>query len=424
MVIKPFNLPVMSPTDKCFNFCITQVGCKLSCRPLTKNRSFPAGCSPVFVVCIMEVLQMIMKETIQGNNVEGLIHVSDNTPGFTRKKHGKGFAYYDTTGRKITDQKINRRLNALAIPPAWENVWISPSTAGYLQATGVDSKNRKQYLYHPRWLEYQQASKFSKIKEFARVLPEIRETVSANLMKPGWPKDKVLSLIIGILDETYIRIGNNQYLDENGTKGLTTLRRKNLILEDDSVTFSYKGKSGKYRRLMIYNSLFRKLIRECSELRGYEVFRYEDKGRRTVPVHSGDVNDFLKEITGEEFTSKNFRTWGGTVLAVKNFPGARRKVRENPRLKLRRAVVKEVADALNNTVSVSEKYYIHPAVLEALDNPDFSGYDYNTASMPGGLSPEEKTALAIIEENAGSPGGNANTMGATESVCQRSERKK
>ncbi len=327
---------------------------------------------------------------------KGLVHVSDNKPGFSRKRFGKGFAYYDEAGEKITDEATLERIKKLAIPPAWKKVWICKSPLGYLQATGVDTKNRKQYRYHEKWTTYQQESKFQKISEFGKVLPDIRKVIRKDLRKEGWPKEKVISLVLGILDEYYIRIGNPQYFHQNGTSGLTTLRRKNIIVNGNDIIFSYRAKSRKYRTLRIRNNLFRKLIRECSELPGYEVFRYISQGSKTVPVTSEDVNEYLKEITGENFTSKNFRTWGGTVLAIKKYPVARKKLDKNPRLKLRRAIVREVSGELKNTVTVCEKYYIHPAVLEVLDDPDFSPERFPVEDEPRGLSFEERLALVII----------------------------
>jgi DNA topoisomerase-1 len=296
----------------------------------------------------------------------GLKHSGDNAPGYLRRRVGRGFAYYDEEGNKITDGETLARIKSLVIPPMWDKVWICPSPDGYIQATGRDKKNRKQYLYHPQWTEYQQQNKFSKLREFAYQLPLIRENISSLLRKHGWPKEKVIALILAILDETYVRIGNRQYYESNGTYGLTTLRRRNMRVNGNSITFNYKAKSNKKREVVIKNRQLIRLIRQCSELRGHEVFRYLDESGNSVPVDSFDVNAFLRELTGENFTSKNFRTWGGTVLAVRKFPVALQKYTESTRLKFTRAIVKEVAVELSNTIAVCEKYYIHPLVLKAL----------------------------------------------------------
>jgi DNA topoisomerase I len=329
----------------------------------------------------------------------GLIHVNNNDPGYSRRRFGRGFIYFGENGEKITDPGILERIRNIGIPPVWKNVWICKSENGYLQATGIDIKKRKQYLYHESWTEYQQNSKFRKIIKFAHSLPAIRQTIHQHLGKRGWPKEKVLALMVGILDEAYLRIGNRQYYQLHGTYGLSTLRRKNLEMNGREIIFKYKGKSQKYRKVKIRNPRFKRLIKQCSELKGYEVFRYVDESGKTVPVDSSDVNFYLKEITGEDFTSKNFRTWGGTVLAVKKFPSAMEKTATNKRLKLRRAIVKEVADELNNTIAVCEKYYIHPAVLDTLSEGNFDPTRFSLKDIPEDLDDDEKLAFAIIQKS-------------------------
>ncbi|MBR9999593.1 MAG: DNA topoisomerase IB [Cyclobacteriaceae bacterium] len=327
----------------------------------------------------------------------GLIHVSHDDPGFTRQKCGRGFIYFDEKKRRITNPGIIERIKEIGIPPMWKNVWICKSPSGYLQATGIDVKNRKQYLYHEDWTAYQQNFKFQKMVKFANALPAIRETVKSHLRKKGWPKEKVLALIVGILNESYIRIGNRQYLELHGTHGLTTLRRKNLEMNSHGIIFKYKAKSNKYRRVKIRNRSFIRLIKECSELQGYEVFRYLDPSGKTIPVNSTDVNEYLKDITGEDFTSKNFRTWGGTVLAVKKFPAAKEMVEKNKRLKISRAIVKEVAVELHNTIAVCEKYYIHPYVLETLTSGRFDPEKFPLEGTPQELGEAERITLSIIK---------------------------
>ncbi len=325
----------------------------------------------------------------------GLKYSNDETPGYRRKKYGKGFIYIDELDQKITDKKILKRIKSIGIPPMWRDVWICKSRRGHIQATGRDSLNRKQYLYHETWTTIQQENKFHKLIEFGQALPAIRKAVRKDLEKKSWPKKKVLALVIAILDETYIRIGNRYYYETNGTLGLTTLRRKNLEVNGQSITFKYKAKSNKFRELKISNKRLIRLIRQCSELRGYEVFRYLENSGQTVPIDSSDVNDYLRDISGENFTTKNFRTWGGTVLAIRKFKTAKEKVEGNRKLKLRRAIVKEVAKELNNTIAVCEKYYIHPAVLSALDET-FNPETCNMENIELDLTEEEKTVLAII----------------------------
>ena len=323
-------------------------------------------------------------------------YTGDDSAGYTRKKSGRGFIYLDDKGNKVTNNETLKRIKKLVIPPMWTEVWICRDSMGHIQATGRDARNRKQYLYHSDWIAHQQQNKFSRLVDFGYALPAIREQIAGLLRKRGWPREKVLALIVAVLDETYVRIGNLYYYETNGTHGLTTLRRKNLEINGNNVTFRYKAKSNKMREVKVKNNKLIRLITQCSELRGYEVFRYINEQGNTVPVDSSDVNEFLREITGSEFTSKNFRTWGGTVLAVKMFPEAREKSQQNKRLKLSRAIVKSVAGKLANTISVCEKYYIHPTVLHALSN-NFNPENYSTIQYPKGLSEHEKLALAIIE---------------------------
>jgi DNA topoisomerase I len=328
---------------------------------------------------------------------EGLIHVSHVEPGIIRLRRGKGFVYFNGNNEKITDSEVLERIKSLGIPPMWENVWICPLPNGYLQAVGMDAKKRKQYLYHPDWILYQQSYKFQKLREFALALPKIRQVVEQNLRKHSWPREKVLSLILGILDEKYLRVGNRRYYEQNESHGLTTLRRKHLKVEGKDIIFQYKGKSNKYHKVKLHNPRLNKLIKGCSELRGYELFKYIDDHGQIVPVDSRDVNEYLKEITGQDFTSKYFRTWGGTVLAVKSYPVALEKKNENPRITLEREIVKQVSIRLNNTIAVCKAYYIHPAVLKAL-NGDFSLEKYPVDDQPEKFSLEERVVLAIIEK--------------------------
>ena len=328
----------------------------------------------------------------------GLHFVKNDEAGFARVKKGTGFAYYDQEGNLIEDVETLERIKDLAIPPIWKSVWICDSPKGYLQATGIDLKNRKQYLYHETWIEHQQNNKFSKIKEFGYALPDIRKKVEENLDLPGWPREKVIALVLEILDRTHIRIGNQAYFKKNQTHGITTLRRKHLHTNGDELILKYKAKSKKYRKVALQSSKLRNLVKSCSELQGYEIFTYQDEGKKTVPVRSRDVNDYLKEITLEDFTSKNYRTWGGTVAAVENFDIAKAKANQNKRRKLRTAIIREVADKLQNTMAVCEKYYIHPKVLSAL-TIDFEKKKIRQEVYPDGLKAEEKVVLGIIEEN-------------------------
>ncbi len=339
---------------------------------------------------------MSNKAKNQTDHYPALIHFSDEYPGYSRRRHGRGFTIFDEQGNRITDKSLIDRIKNIAIPPVWKEVWICPDPRGHLQATGIDNKGRKQYLYHDSWNRFQQETKFDNLAAFGYALPGIRKRIQKDLDQPQWTRERVIALIIGILDETYIRIGNKEYLHMNQTHGLTTLRRRHLSVGSRGAVFKYKGKHKKEHIVRISNKRFVKLVKECSDLPGHEIFRYKNDNGSMTPVNSYDVNEYLKNITGDSFTSKNFRTWGATVSAIKRYPHAKKRVKENPRLNLRRAIVKEVAAILNNTIATCEKYYIHPGVLDALDSFHFSPHRYKISLTSNLLDFEEKVALAII----------------------------
>lgn len=331
-----------------------------------------------------------------------LIYASDDHPGYIRKKKGKGFCYYDCQGNKISDEKIIDRIKSLGIPPVWTNVWIARDENTHLQATGLDQKKRKQYLYHPLWNKYRSEAKFIKMKEFGMALPEIRRTVSQHIRKKGWPKEKVLAMVVQMLDEYQIRIGNEYYKKQNETFGLTTLRKKHFEFDHGMGHLFYKAKSGKYRRIDIRNNQLARLIKRSSELPGYEIFKYQDReDNKFHSINSHDVNEYLKNIAGEEFTCKDFRTWGGTVAAIESIEEAMAELEGNKRLNLETAIVRQVARKLGNTVSICRDYYIHPKVLRILTEKKLSKYQTKTLKkMPAAdkklLSTCEIAVLNII----------------------------
>ena len=331
-----------------------------------------------------------------------LIHVDDDMPGWTRVPYGRGFSYRDKNGRCIKDRKIRRRLQSLGIPPAWTDVWICPQEKGYLQVTGRDEKGRKQYIYHPDWVALRQEHKFARMQSFAERLPAIRQRVADDLEHRRWDRQRVLALAVAVLDETGIRIGNRQYADRNGTYGLTTLRRKHLSVDREGIHFSYKGKSGKYRQVDIENRKLGKLIKTINELPGYEVFRYRGEDGRRHPIDSADVNEYIRAIAGEDFSSKDFRTWAATAAAVEFYPLAREDVRAHPRRKLENAVVKRVAKHIGKTMTVCRQYYIHPAILEAVAAreipPTQSVTEQELARFDHELAAAECLAYRLISE--------------------------
>ena len=327
-----------------------------------------------------------------------LTFVSDDQCGITRQRRGKGFTYLDAAGARITNPEILQRIKSLVIPPQWTNVWICLKPNGHMQATGRDQKNRKQYIYHPLYVDFRQNYKFRKLAAFAEKLPEIRQTTEAHLRKRAWTREKVLALIIRVLDYSGIRIGNRIYRNQNGTFGLTPLRRKHMTIEGDGMVFTYVGKSHKLQQLRLDDKKLVRLIKKCAELPGYEVFSYLDENGKSQPVDSEEVNEYIHEIAGPEYSSKDFRTWTATALAVYHYPEAKAKVDEKPRRNLETVLVKMVAKDLGNTPAVCRSYYIHPNVLEAARQGAISwtASDDETGAPSHALTPWEEEAYRII----------------------------
>ena len=329
-----------------------------------------------------------------------LVYITDEEPGYTRKKWGRGFMYWDDVeDKKIEDNQLLKRIKDLVIPPMWSRVWISPHEHGHLQVTGYDQKGRKQYIYHQDWTKYRQDAKYSKLVEFGSALPTIRRKVNEHINLRGWPKRKILALIVKLLDEHYIRIGNRHYVKQNKTYGLTTLRRKHIEEKNGKFFLSYKAKSGKYRNVQILNKKLIRIIRKISELPGYEIFKYKDEANQVQKLDSQEVNRYLEEVSGDCFTAKDFRTWGGTVLALDCQEAVKEEVKENPKLNLETNIVRRVAQTLGNTVSVCREYYIHPKVLKVIVSDKLSRYKQKAlpkTKYKRELSASEVTALKII----------------------------
>ena len=332
-----------------------------------------------------------------------LIYVSAEDAGYRRKGRGKGFEYFNPNGKRVSDKNELERIRTLRIPPAWKNVWICANPDGHLQATGIDARGRKQYLYHEEWNRRSHVAKFDRMSGFARVLPEIRKRVQQDLRRQGWPREKVISLVINILDQTSLRIGNKMYEQENGTYGVTTLRRKHMKVNGDAISFQFKAKGGIYRNTQIKGKRLTRLIRECSELPGQEVFQYLDSEGKRHPVFSHDVNSYLHEITGGDYTAKDFRTWGGTVGAIELFKEALIEVETSPKRNLTVCLVRKVADKLGNTMAICKAYYIHPAILSLAEQKiiDLESLNQKAAKkyekLSGELNHAELTALYLIE---------------------------
>ncbi|HLU08315.1 MAG TPA: hypothetical protein VK003_01505, partial [Oceanobacillus sp.] len=248
-----------------------------------------------------------------------LIYMSDEAPGIRRRRAGKGFVYLDTDGKPIKDKKTLERIQSLAIPPAYTDVWISPLEDGHIQATGRDAKGRKQYRYHPRWSEQREQTKFNRMILFGEALPGIRERIARDLALRGLPREKVLATIVELLGTTFIRIGNPEYVKTNDSFGLTTLRDEHVDVNGSKVRFEFTGKSGKENTVDLHDKRLARIIKQCQDIPGQHLFQYWDEDGNSQAILSGDVNNYLREIGGQEFTAKDFRTWGGTTQAVVAF---------------------------------------------------------------------------------------------------------
>jgi DNA topoisomerase I len=330
---------------------------------------------------------------------EELDYVTEGCPGFLRKKIGEHFQYFDRKGQKITKTQILDRIQQLVIPPMWQDVWICKNSKGHLQVTGYDARGRKQYIYHPLWTNFRQQSKYGKLKNLGKKLPQIRLTVEKDLNKKKWPMEKILALIVMMLDQYFIRIGNKFYERENKTYGLTTLRRKHMVEEDGQLFLSFVAKSGKDKKIKVESRLLANLIKKISELPGHELFKYQGPEGKYNLVQSNDVNQYLLEISGERFTAKDFRTWGGTVLALDYYEESLDTVRQFPNRKLDSIIIKKVAAVLGNTTKVCREYYIHPKVMQVLLEGSVKRYE--TRQLKGvtdqdQLSQNEQTVLKIL----------------------------
>lgn len=313
-------------------------------------------------------VQDSVAESKEAARAAGLRYISDRRPGLRRVKSGKNFRYVDPNDKPVRDEEILGRIKSLVIPPAWNDVWISPFANGHLQATGRDARGRKQSRYHPKWRETRDENKYERMTHFAAALPRIRERVAEHLALPGLPKQKVLATIVSVMEATHIRVGNVEYARENKSYGLTTMRNKHVEVHGAEVTFSFQGKSGVKHTIDLHDRRLAKIIKRCEDLPGYELFQYLDKEGETHSVDSQDVNDYLQEIAGEHFTAKDFRTWAGSVLACDMLREIGPYETATQAKKNVVQAIAAVAAKLGNTPSVCRKCYVHPAVLEAYLN--------------------------------------------------------
>jgi DNA topoisomerase-1 len=333
----------------------------------------------------------------------GLRYVTDHIPGITRKRAGKGFHYFGKSGQPIRDSKVLGRIKALAIPPAWRNVWICPNPYGHLQATGRDAKGRKQHRYHPRWREIRDATKYERLTAFVHALPRIRRKITRDLSKPDLSRGKILATVVRLLEVTLIRVGNEEYARRNQSFGLTTLRDRHVKVTGSTVKFQFKGKSGVQHAVDFTDPRLAKIIKQSQEIPGYELFQYLDERGKPQSVESSDVNAYLRDITGQDFTAKDFRTWAGTVLAA-------RALQEfqafDSQAQAKRNVVQaieSVAKRLGNTKAVCRKCYVHPRLLNSymegtLIHTLRKRVNRELSQSLHGLSAEEAAVLTLLQQ--------------------------
>jgi DNA topoisomerase-1 len=289
-----------------------------------------------------------------------LHYVSDGHAGLARVKLRSHFRYQDAEGKEVKDAEVLARIRSLAIPPAWTKVWICASANGHIQATGRDARGRKQYRYHSRWRAVRDENKYEHMLEFARALPTIRRRVTQDLARPGLPREKVLAAVVRLMERTLARVGNTEYVRENNSFGLTTLKNRHVTIKRDKIELDFLAKSHvQYHRVVSDHKLAR-ILKNCRDLPGSELFQYLDESGQRHSIDSGDVNDYLRGISGREITAKDFRTWAGTNLAIRAFCALKE---QKPSKKSELVVIKKVAEQLGNTVAVCRKCYIHPAVI-------------------------------------------------------------
>jgi DNA topoisomerase I len=295
----------------------------------------------------------------------GLIYSTDTAPGIVRRRSGKHFTYFRSRGARIKDSPTLLRIKRLAIPPAWTEVWICPDERGHIQATGRDARGRKQYRYHSHWRQERDTNKFARLLAFARALPRIRRRVKRDLALTGMPREKVLATVVRLLETTLIRIGNDEYARHNDSYGLTTMRNRHARANSSQVHFTFKGKSGRKHEISVRDPQLARIVRRCQNMPGQELFAYEDADGKTHDVRSQDVNEYLREISGDDFTAKDFRTWAGTVfasVALREFSPAKTVTEARKNVV---GAIAAVAKLLGNTTAVCRKCYIHPKLLDS-----------------------------------------------------------
>jgi DNA topoisomerase-1 len=337
-----------------------------------------------------------VKDPLASARAARLHYSTDTKPGIRRVKNGKSFRFIRPNGKPVARKDL-ARIRALVIPPAWTDVWISPDPLGHLQATGRDARRRKQYRYHERWREVRDETKYGRLLEFGRALPAIRRRIEADLRRNGLQRRKVLATIVKLLEKTLIRVGNEEYARDNQSFGLTTMRDGHVKVNGSKVAFVFRGKSGIRHEFEFSDRKLARIVKKCRDLPGQELFQYRDENGKVVDIGSGDVNQYLKEITGEDFTSKDFRTWCGTVQALELLLECEAAESESKAKKVISRCIDEVARQLGNTKAVCRKSYVHPAVIDAYLDGSIARRAGRGVRAVGKLTQAEAAVLGLLQ---------------------------
>ncbi|MDN5287812.1 MAG: topoisomerase [Mucilaginibacter sp.] len=350
---------------------------------------------------LLQKLEKIGRDPKVTAKAVGLRYVSDSSPGYTRKRSGKGWSFYNTDGELVKDKELITRFNKLVIPPAYTNVWISPYENGHLQFTGTDAAGRKQYRYHAGWNEIRNQSKYYRLQTFASYLPAIREQVDRDLNRNNLDHEKVVALAVRLMELTGIRVGNEAYKKLYGSFGLTTLQNRHIKIEGSSIRFEFKGKKGVFHKVSLQSKKLARLVKQCRDIPGKELFQYYNADGTRCSIGSGDINDYLKAITDEDFTAKDFRTWSGSVSALYAFKEAGEFANVTECRKKIVGVLDEVAISLGNTRTVCKKYYVHPSVIKSYEDGTLFKYisqlDEDKDIKAAELNQVEKALLNLLE---------------------------
>lgn len=333
-----------------------------------------------------------------------LTYVADGQPGYARLRRGRGFTYRDARGRTVRDASLRKRFAALAIPPAWTDIWICPDPNGHILATGRDSAGRKQYIYHPRWGEVRSEAKYGRLRVFGEALPALRRQVAADLRRHTLSREKVTALVIRLMEETLIRIGNDEYARHNDTYGLTTMQDEHVEIDGSTLVFEFRGKSGKEHEVALRDRRLAHLVKACQELPGQRLFQYLDSSGELCALTSTDVNHYLREATGQEFSAKDFRTWGGTALAARVLHEIGAGEGATPTKQHVVEAVKRIAEALGNTPAVCRRHYVHPAILSAYESGALEAAYRKLARRTAAEELDEAVTLHLLREAEGRRG--------------------